>query len=243
MKKNRNCSWLISVALVMGFVMAQEAFAQASDFEIKDGVLVKYRGNAAEAVIPAGVTAIGERAFGWKGSLVSVTIPAGVTSIGSGAFAGCSSLVSVTIPASVTSIGGRVFALCKSLKAISVPPENRQYTDIGGVLLSKDGKTLVQYPAGQTQTAYTIPAGVTTIGEWAFDGCSSLASVTIPAGVTTIGGGAFERCSSLVSVTIPASVTTIGESAFDGCESLKPEVRADIEKRFGIYFFYDPNGR
>jgi hypothetical protein len=69
MRKNRNCSWLISVALVMGFVMAQGAFAQAADFEIKDGVMAKYRGNAAEALIPAGVTSIGERAFSGCSSL------------------------------------------------------------------------------------------------------------------------------------------------------------------------------
>jgi uncharacterized protein involved in exopolysaccharide biosynthesis len=63
MKKNRNCPWLISAALLMGFVTAQGAFAQTADFEMKDGVLVKYRGNAAEVVIPAGVTRIGYAAF------------------------------------------------------------------------------------------------------------------------------------------------------------------------------------
>ena len=49
----------------------------------------------------------------------------------------------------------------------------------------------------------TIPVKVTTIGEWAFSGCTSLASVTIPEGVTTIGKFAFYGCTSLASVTIP----------------------------------------
>ncbi len=53
--------------------------------------------------------------------------------------------------------------------------------------------------------------GVTSIGSWAFYGCSGLTSVTIPASVTSIGDAAFRDCSGLTSVTIPASVTSIGQ--------------------------------
>ena len=50
-------------------------------------------------------------------------------------------------------------------------------------------------------TSVTIPEGVTKIGDYAFQYCSSLTSVTIPEGVTTIGEGAFYGCSALTSVT------------------------------------------
>ena len=69
-------------------------------------------------------------------------------------------------------------------------------------------------------TSVTIGNGVANIGQAAFLGCRSLTSVTIPNCVTSIGGFAFANCSGLTSITIPNSVTSIGESAFSGCSSL-----------------------
>ena len=65
-----------------------------------------------------------------------------------------------------------------------------------------------------------IKDGVTSIGEWAFYGCSGLTSLTIPNSVTSIGDYAFRDCSDLTSVIIPNSVTSIGEQAFAFCSSL-----------------------
>ena len=66
----------------------------------------------------------------------------------------------------------------------------------------------------------TIPSGVTSIGTYAFNNCYSLASVTIPSEVTSIGNNAFYYCYSLASVTIPSGVTSIGTYAFNNCYSL-----------------------
>ena len=83
-----------------------------------------------------------------------------------------------------------------------------------------------------------IPEGVTSIGSYAFHGCSGLTSVTIPQGVTTIGSYAFEYCSGLTSVTIPQGVTSIGSDAFYGCDNLTniilpPTLRNINEYAFG----------
>ena len=69
-------------------------------------------------------------------------------------------------------------------------------------------------------TNVTTPGSVTEIGDYAFSGCTRLTSIVIGDGVTTIGTYAFEGCSKLTSVTIPGSVTKIGKSAFYRCTSL-----------------------
>ena len=61
---------------------------------------------------------------------------------------------------------------------------------------------------------------VTSIGERAFDGCSSLTSLNIGNGVTSISYGSFLYCSSLISIEISDNVKSIGERAFEGCSSL-----------------------
>lgn len=71
-----------------------------SDFQIKDGVLIRYTGKDKDVVIPDSVTSIGENAFYWCKSLTSITIPDSVTSIGDRAFEDCTSLTSIKIAAS-----------------------------------------------------------------------------------------------------------------------------------------------
>ena len=69
-------------------------------------------------------------------------------------------------------------------------------------------------------TTVSIPSSVTSIGDWAFGGCSSLTSITIPENVTSINYCIFYGCSGLTSVSIPSSVTSIEEWAFYDCSSL-----------------------
>jgi hypothetical protein len=173
----------------------------------------------ASVALPETVTSIGDRAFYQCGSLVSITLPESVTSIGDRAFYGCGSLESIMIP-SATSIGARVFSGCRNLTEITVASNNPYHSSEAGVLFDKNKTTLIQYPEGNVNNSYSIPASVTTIGNSAFRWGIHLESITIPASVTSIGDGAFYECLYLKSIAIPASTTYVPEDAFRNCTSL-----------------------
>jgi uncharacterized repeat protein (TIGR02543 family) len=201
-----------------------------------------YRNSIKALSIGQGVTSIGSHAFAYCSGLTSVTIPASVTEIGNFAFAYCGGLTSVTIPASVTFISDNgVFYNCSSLTSINVDDANASYASEDGVLFNKRKTTLICCPAGKIGS-YTIPAGVTEIGDDAFEHCYGLTSVTIPAGVTAIGYDAFSDCSGLTSVTIPASVMEIGDFAFADCSGLTSVTIPASVTEIGSYAFFGCSG-
>ncbi len=69
-------------------------------------------------------------------------------------------------------------------------------------------------------TSLIIPESVTSIGDWAFSNCTNLTSITIPKSITSIGDCAFYGCMSLTNLTIPYGVTSIGRNVFSDCTSL-----------------------
>ena len=167
-------------------------------------------------VIPSSVTAIGDSAFSDCSGLTEVVIPDSVTAIGDSAFSDCSGLTEMVIPHSVKAIGVGVFKRCNRLTKITVDPGNAHYMSQNDLLLTRDGRTLVQGVNG----AVTIPSGVTVIAESAFEGYDGLTQVTLPAGVEVIGPNAFYRCGGLTDVAIPVGVEVIGPEAFYWCNGL-----------------------
>ena len=165
------------------------------------------------------VMSIGSNAFYDCRGLTSITIPEGVTSIGNYAFHVCTGLTSITIPSTVTSNGQYAFYNCTGLTEIVVDPDNQNYSSSNGVLFNRNGTEIILYPKGRTGD-YSIPEGVTSIGNYAFHVCTGLTSITIPSTVTSIGQYAFYNCTGLTSITIPEGVTSIGNYAFYVCTGL-----------------------
>ena len=146
------------------------------------------------------------------------SIPNSVTSIEDNAFYRCSGLTSIDIPNSVTSIGNSAFEGC-NIHTINFIGSIEDWCNKTWSPGSVSGSYQLQFN-GVLQEDIIIPNSVTSIGAWAFDGCSGLTSVTIPNSVTSIGYEAFSNCSGLTSVTIGNSVTSIGNYAFNKCTGL-----------------------
>ena len=231
-----------------------------------------YCSGLTELILPNSVTSIGESAFSGCSGLEKIAVESGnscydsrdncnsiidtetntlivgcknsvipnsVTSIGDSAFYGCSGLTELTLPSSVTSIGVAAFS-SSGLEKITVESGNSRYDsrDNCNSIIETKTNTLIAgcknsiIPNSVTSigdyafygctglTELTLPNSVTSIGTGAFAYCRGLTKLTLPNSVTSIGTGAFAYCSGLTELTLPNSVTSIGESAFKGCSGL-----------------------
>ena len=67
----------------------------------------------------------------------------------------------------------------------------------------------------------SLPNGLTSIGQASFSGCTNLALTSLPSGVTSIGNSAFKNCTSLALTSLPSGLTSIGSQTFYVCTNLK----------------------
>ncbi len=166
--------------------------------------------------LSSGLTHIGDNAF-LQASVTDVKIPDTVISIGTNAFWNCNT-IQTTIPASVQELGATAFYGTFVVNVDANSPYFCSEED-GKILYNKDKTTLYQVSQDCTGN-FTIPSTVTTINDFAMNGCAKVTGeLVIPDSVQTIGVSAFES-SGFTSLTLGNSVKEIGRSAFYKCAAM-----------------------
>ncbi len=174
--------------------------------------------------------------------VVPPTSPEGdiVVTISKTAFSEFDSITDITIPDSITSIGtlhNQALGLCPSLKNVNISDSHPNYKSVDGVVYYKDGTRLAWYPAGRTESSYTVAEGTYAITDFAFSGCKNLKEIILPDECVSIGSHVFRGCSSLLSITLPEGTRDIFNGAFIACTSLKSIVIPASVTRIGDMAF------
>lgn len=169
--------------------------------------------------IPTSLKNLESDVFSGCAELTSITLPNGLLTIDSNTFEDCTGLESIFFPASVTAINFGAFWGCNNITSYEVDSHNLIYSSLNGVIFDKNKKMIMRCPEGKNG-AFSIPSGVTSIGDISFTSCTRLTGITIPDGVTSIGIEGFAGCTGLTGLTLPPSLKSIGMLAFSGCSGL-----------------------
>ena len=152
--------------------------------------------------------------------LEKIKFPEKLEKIGSFSFSGCEGLRNIKIPKNVSFIGGAAFSGCYNVAKFEIDELNPYFSIIDGVLFNKNKTKLIAFPCGYKNNHYSVPDGVTIIGDGSFL-ASKIVIITFPRSLQVIEGWAFRFCENLTFLHIPNSVTEIGESAFGFCSKLE----------------------
>lgn len=211
-------------------------------------------------IVPASVTNVMANGFATARYLTEVEFlaaPEGTEekalTIDEKAFEGCYRLENLILPARLMtmklydakaaddgSYKQSVFKGCSHLANIEVrgnaaPDKERVYSAQNGMLLSADGKTLLYYPAGKTDTAVVLPDSVTSIGDKAFYKNTKITTFAVPARLQNIGESAFEGCTGITTLTFEGGEgdadLRIEDRAFYGCTKI-PELTLTENVRY-----------
>ena len=191
--------------------------------------------NLTEVLLPEGLVTIGERAFENCTALPAVEIPTTLERVESFAFQKCTSMTAITypeglvylgcyahcgssaletmsLPDSIESLGEGAFKNCTSLKNFDYPMNWKHRPYLGNSADILKGCTSL--------TEITIPEGIETLPDRAFEGCNTLVKVNLPSTLKTLPIFAFADCTSLVECDIPYGVQHLNWGCFSGCSSL-----------------------
>lgn len=144
----------------------------------------------------------------------TVTLPSSLQFLGEGAFMSCYKVKEYIIPATLHAIGHLAFHRSFDLIRFIVDANNPHYQSLEGVLYSKDGTRLIQYPANGELLTFVIPASVQTIEEGAFSNAQNLEHITMNDHVVSIGEYTFAFASALRTIQLSNALVEIPSFAF-----------------------------
>lgn len=175
----------ISKYLLYGCTSLENIIIPEGVKSIKDGAF-QYCHTIESITIPSSVTTIGNLVFLNCTNLKNITLSEGITSIGYGAFGYCP-IENITLPNSINSIPYGAFSACINIRQFS-----GKYASADGKYLSNEGELFAFATNGIKE--YTIPNGITSIGNYTFQFNPNLESINIPETVNSIGIAAFSNC-------------------------------------------------
>ena len=176
----------------------------------------------------------------------NVVIPETVERINAYAFFGCDELNSIKIHPNLKSIGKYAFYGC-SISEIYIYDLtawfNINFEETGanplafgkGLFLSEttENGTVIDTEIKQL----IVPAEITVIKPYVFEGASNIVSISFAGNVTEIGEFAFANCTALTELNLPETLETIHAWAFAGCKSLPTLTIPDSVKYIGANAF------
>jgi hypothetical protein len=128
----------------------------------------------------------------YPGAMGTVSLPEGIREIAPGCFRGMTGLTQISLPASLQTIGSQVFLNCSNLLVQDLPAGSTLKT-IGGEAFR-----------GTKIATFTLPAGLTAIGDLAFYGCAALENLACQAATPpALGASVFTSTHADLRIYVP----------------------------------------
>jgi len=164
-----------------------------------------------ECVMSNNVTYIEKYAFASSALPGTLELPRNCEAVGVDAFLRCKA-TTVKLPKAYHTATAAPFSKMENLKEFVIDEGNSHLRGVNGCLcyVSEDTKKLIMVPIGigKEGSSFTLPSGMTLIGEYAMDYCK-FGQIKIPEGYTYFGSYCFGDNSSLKSLVFPASTEEI----------------------------------
>lgn len=194
-----------------------------TSYKAIDGVLFTHDGKSIVCYPPAKTS-------------TAYTVPEGITSLSSGALSS-NNLKSVTLPMTLEQFVGSSFG--NMVNEVKFSGENTNFIVENNIVYSTGGnKSLVYYPPRRSGAEFSIPNGVCSISESAFQSAWGIKNIILPTSLVELSTSAFSGCSTLAQINIPHGMVTIPQSAFLGCIALKSIELPDTVTNIGNSAFY-----